>query len=433
MIERFTTDESPYFGLLAAMEDQLQSANDDKWPSLKPDPDKSPVLVQWLEQVKNFGVIRKAVASDKLSDNKATEKLTQRLSQNTRIVGELALAGVGETGLAKGKEAYKLYKEALKGFNGITASRSHAYTVAREGFEDNPAEAKSALLAAQKAVDKIRSALTPKDSRPLDKEQDPFWRLINEPLDELWHYTVQQAACHLQTLWDQEVVVKAEGVYSRHQLVELLFGNSGISDKFIAKHAGPFLIRTSRRGYYGKEVRGCAIPFKNSYFSFLKKGKRWNAVSSGSTQNHVVNIVAFPTDVNIEARIKPHMTRLVLEGQDGGTVLENKQYPIEKKFHWSSGKNGDVTLQIMMGDITLNRKYTGYNAFGKFLREFKDGKRTFTVKDFPEYRHEFERLGVYEIEVIYQFQPSQIMPIIRMLDTAPGRLPATIITCSQVG
>lgn len=434
VIGRIASDESPYLELLAAMESQLIGGDEDQWPSLKLGPEKDAAVQQWLEQVKSFGMIRKAVASEVLGSNKKlTNKLTQKMGQKTRIAGEIAMAGMEESKLAKGKDAYKQYLEALKGFAGIAESRSHAYSIAKAGFEDNPADANSPLFAAQGAAKRLQEKLTPKDSRLLDEKKDPFWRLINEPVDILWHYTVQQAGCHLQNLWDQEVLVKTEGVFGRHQIVELLFGDRGLSDKFIEKQAGAFLGRTSKRGYYSKKVRECTIPFSSSYFAFLKKGKRWHAASSGNISNQVVNVVAFPTDVNIEARIKPHMTRLVLESQDGPTVLENRQYPIEKKFHWSSTKSGDVSLQIMLGDITLTRKYTGYNAFGKFLREFKDGKRTFTVKDFPEYRYEFQRLGVYEIEVIYQLQPSQIMPIIRMHDTAPGQVPGTIITCSHIG
>jgi type VI secretion system protein ImpL len=222
----------------------------------------------------------------------------------------------------------------------------------------------------------------------------------------------------------------------------MLFGGQGFVDTFVQKHAGPFVERSSSREYYSKKMRGCAIPFKSTYFSFIKSGKRWLAVtasqarSKAAAKDHRVTISAFPTDVNIEARIKPHMTRLMIENIDGNDILENKQYPIEKTFTWSSNKSGDVTVQIMLEDITLTRKYTGSCAFCKFVRDFRNGKRTFTVGDFPGYRHEFERLGVYKIEVFYQFQHRQIVPILRQLnkvDITPGRPPATIISAGRAG
>ncbi len=432
-IGRLTGDDSPYLKLLKTMEKNLYGVDDNKWPEIKPDADNDQRLERWLAQIKEFNIIRNAVASEAVADNKVTEQLTRRVSNKTRIATKLAMAGMGESKLAKGKQAYKRYQQALQNFDGISSSVVHAYTLAKNGFEDDPASANSAVLSAQKAVETFKTALSPIEYRQLDTEQNPFWRLITEPLDILWQYTVARAGCHLQTLWDREVLVKTEGVYSRHQLVALLFGEKGYADKFIHKHAGPFVEQSSRRGYQSRSLRGCGIPFDKKYFAFMKKGKRWNAVSSGNGQTHVVRVAAYPTDVNIEARVKPHMTRLVLEGTDGSTVLENRQYPNEMKFDWSPSKSGNVTLQIMLGDITLKRKYTGYCAFGRFLRDFQKGKRTFTVKDFPDYRHEFERLGVREIEVIYQLQANQINPIIRMLNTAPGRPPATIIACPQVG
>lgn len=446
VIERFSTDDSPYLELLQTMEKQLPADNDDKWPSLKTDTEKDQRTNLWLAQIRDFGMIRTAMAGDAVSENKdVSRELTKKLSYRTKMVAKLAKAGMGESKLAKGKEAYKLYQKALQEFDGITSSRSFAYSLAKAGFEDDSGEARSPLFSADRAIDKIQVALTPKNGRkPNTAKDDPFWCLLIDPVNELWQYTVQQASDHLQYLWDREVLVRTEDVNDRRQLVSLLFGDNGYADKFINKHAGPFVERSSRRGYHSKRMRGCAIPFKQSYFSFMKRGKRWlvEAANVSASENmpvksHIVTVVAYPTDVNIEARIKPHMTRLVIESLNGSTVLENRQYPIEKNFTWSSDKSGDITVQIMLGDITLTRKYTGNCALCEFIRDFRGGKRTFTVSDFPDYRHEFDRLGVYKIDVFYKFQYSQIAPILTQQNTqkkiktmTPGRPPATIISAN---
>ncbi|MGD8833483.1 MAG: type VI secretion protein IcmF/TssM N-terminal domain-containing protein [Desulfobacteraceae bacterium] len=447
VIERFSTDDSPYMGLLETMEKQLLEATDEKWPSLKVDDEKDQRIQSWLAHVRDFGMIRKAAASDAVAGNKdVANELSRRVSHRTKIAAKLAAAGMGESKLARGKQAYKLYQDALQGFEGIASSRKLAYSVAKAGFQDDPSEAKSALFTADRAVEKIRVALTPQNGPKPGTKDDPFWCLIVDPVDELWAYSVQQAGGHLQYLWDREVLVKTEGISDRHQLGSLLFGDQGYADKFISNHAGPFVERSSRRGYHSKKMRGCAIPFKKSYFSFMKSGKRWltaaatRGASNTSAKSHVVTVAAFPTDVNIEARIKPHMTRLVIEGANGDdAVLENRQYPIEKKFIWTSGKNRNVTLQIMLGDITLTRKYTGRCAFCNFVRDFRNGKHTFTVNDFPAYRNEFVRLGVNTIEVVYRFQHGQIAPILRELnklnkiDITPGRPPGVIISALKTG
>lgn len=443
VIERFSTDDSPYLGLLQTMEKQLLEIKEDNWPSLKTDAEKDNRTLRWLAQVRNFGVIRAAMAGEAVSGNKdVANELSKKMSYRTKMVARLAASGMAESKLAKGKEAFKLYQKALQGFDGISSSRRHAYSVAKAGFEDDPGESKSPLFTADRAIDRIRVALTPKNGRKPDIKNDPFWCLLIDPINELWRFSVKQAGDHLQYLWDREVLVKIEDVSDRHQLGEMLFGSRGFVDTFVSKHAGPFVERSSSRGYHSKKMRGCAIPFKSSYFSFMKSGKRWitasasQAGSNASAKHHRVTISAFPTDVNIEARVKPHMTRLIIEGVDGSDILENKQYPIEKTFTWSSNGSGDVTVQIMLGDITLVRKYTGSCAFCKFVRDFRNGKRTFAVSDFPGYRHEFERLGVYKIEVVYKFQHRQIVPILRELnkiDITPGRPPATIISASRAG
>jgi type VI secretion system protein ImpL len=441
VIDRFSTDDSPYLELLQTMEKQLLGVKDDKWPSLKADAEKDPRTHRWLAHIRDFGVIRAAMAGDAVSGNKeVANEVSARMSHQTRLVAKLASSGMAESKLAKGKDAYKLYQQALQKFDGISSSRRHAYSVAKAGFEDDPAESTSALFTADRAIDKIRVALTPKNGRKPDTKNDPFWCLLIDPINELWRFSVERAGDHLQYLWGREVLVKIEDISDRQRLGEMLFGGRGFVDTFVQKHAGPFVERSSSRGYYSKKMRGCAIPFTSTYFSFMKSGKRWLAASasqSGSdaaAKDHRVTISALPTDVNIEARIKPHMTRLVIENIDGNDILENKHYPIEKTFTWSFNKSGDVTMQIMLGDITLTRKYTGSCAFCKFVREFRNGKRIFKVNDFPGYHHEFKRLGVYKIEVVYQFQRRQIMPILRQLnkvDITPGRPPATIISADK--
>lgn len=421
-------EDSPYLNLLDTIVKELFPLGDSQWPTLKTAAEEDPMRQQWLDHIRIFGIIRQASAGDAVTDNKETQRLANRLPSKARIVAKIATGALDDTRLGKGKNAYAQYRQALEKFAGISASSSHAYEIAKAGFEDDPAEAKSAVYAAQRAIDQLKAVLS-KDMTPDKSEQThPFWCLITEPVDEMWRFSVDQAGRHLQKLWDQTVIVQTEGIYERHRLVSLLFGDKGCAQKFINTTAAPFVGRDSRRGYYARELRGCAVPFKKSFFGFAKQGQRWGAVTGGHSRSYSVDIMAYPTDVNIEARVKPHLTRLALESTEGTTILENRQYPIENKFTWSPSKSGDVLLEILLGDITLTRKYTGYYAFGKFLREFSKGKRKFTINDFPEYSAEFHRLGVKEIDVSYQLQSEQIRPIMRLMNTAPGRPPAKIIS-----
>ncbi len=431
-IERLTGEESPYAALMETLEAELVPASKDGWPSLELSSDEDKQFQDWVARIRNFGVIRRAAAGDAVTDNKVADKLANKVSSKTRLAADIALGSMAETELAKAREAYKLYQTALGGFSGIAASPHRAYEVAREGFEDDPAQAKSPVWAAQRSVDHLRKNIGCKTVSHAETDNDPFWCLLTQPVDQLWKFAVSQAGCHLQKLWDEEVLVETQGVSDRHRLVALLFGDKGFVDRYTQTHAKPFIKLNSRRGYHARSLRGYKIPFRSAYFNFIASGKKWVTESGGQVQsNYVVDVKAYPTDVNIDARVKPHMTQLVVQGAQGDMVLINRQYPIQEKFNWSPATSGNVTLKIMLGDITLTKKYTGFCAFGKFLNEFKNGKKTFTGVDFPQFASEFYRMGVREIEVLYRFQASQINPIVRMLKSAPGRAPTNIISCSE--
>ena len=431
-LERLTGDDSPYLELLGTMGTELFPAQGNGWPSMALTGDEELPYATWLSEIRNFGVLRQAIGSEAVTDNKAMARVAGRTSFKGKEAVRLALGALDESKLAKAKQAYKNYQEALGGFRGIGASTTHAYEVAREGFEDNSGDAKSSVLAALRSIDTLHSALGNSSAIKTDDGKEPFLHLLTQPVDLLWDSTVARAGSHLQKLWDEEVLVETQGIYDRHRLVTLLFGDKGYVDRFVQKRLQPFVTLNSRRGYHARNLRGCKIPFRSELFKFMAQGKRWERTSGGEIKsNYAVEVTAFPTDVNIDARVKPHMTRLEVQSAQGNMVLINRQYPIEEKFNWSPATCGDVTLQIMLGDIILTRKYEGYCAFGKFLSDFKSGKKTFTSADFPEHAPEFYRMGVREIEVLYRFEASQVNPILRLLKSAPGRPPANIIASAR--
>jgi type VI secretion system protein ImpL len=432
IIERLTGTTSPYSKLFDTIEEELFPGADNKWPSLELDAEEDKYIQQWLADIKKFSVIRKAVASDTVTDNKAVGKLANRVSFRGKTTARLALGAMAETELARAKESYKHYHSALGGFSGVAASTTRAYDVARQGFDDDPAQAESAVWATQKSIEDLCKLLGHNASIETDTEQDPFWGLLTQPLNLLWKYTVTRAGCHLQMLWDEKVLAETQGVNNRQRLVDLLFGDKGFVDRFNQEHARPFIQVSSRRGYCARSLRDCQIAFRPAYFGFLVSGKKWERESDGQVRsNYTVDVMALPTDINIDAKVKPHMTQLTVQNDQGDMELVNRQYPIETKFNWAPETSGDVSLQIMLGDIALTRKYTGYCAFGRFLKDFRNGKKVFTVRDFPEYAAAFHRLAVREIEVTYHFQPSQVKPILRLLNSAPGRPPTNIIACSE--
>ena len=433
IVERFAGKNNPYMDLITTLEDELIPLPSDKsWPSLEFVPANEKKYRSWLDNLQNYGLIRHAAISDAATDNEATNRLKNKMSGKTRFVAKIAAEAMDKSRLSTGSEAYKGYLAALHGFSGVTTSRTYAYQIARNGFEDNPAEAKSPLFSALKAMKDLKEALNEKNPMSSGEDKDPFWCLMEEPLNQLWEYSVGQAGNHLQDLWDQNVTVKVEGIRDRRQMTAILFGNEGCVNQYLTAEAGLFLSQSSSRGYYPKQLNGAKISFTKGFSHFVKQGKKWDATTSGESGLSSLNVtvMAYPTDVNAEARIRPYMTRLVLEGAAGPTVLENRQYPIERTFPWSASDSGNVVLEIVFENIKLRQEYTGYCAFGRFLSDFSKGRKVFSPMDFPSQAEELKMMGVKQIEVVYQLQTSQIRPIIGLLELAPGRPPAKIIASS---
>lgn len=431
-LELLTGEATPYLRLFDTMECEFFPVLDPvQWPSMKPTVDNEEKYGAWLSQVHNFGIIRQVLAGEAPTENSVAKSIADKLSGNAAIAADLPLEAMGAGRLAKAKEAYRQYQNAIAGFAGITKDKKYAYGIVRSGFEDSPAEAKSHLFAAGKAMANLKMALV-SDDKPVNGGKEVFWPLFGESLDLLWQFSVKQAGEHLQDLWDQEVIVAIQGVRDPRQMSSMLFDDQGLAQNYIRTYAKPFIQQSSARGLYATKRQGAHIPFHNGFFDYIKRGEHWWAVSGGKIeQSYTVKVVAYPTDVNVEARLRPYMTRLVLEGEEGATILENKQYPVEKNFIWRPAYDGNVVLQIVFENITLVIRYSGHCAFGQFLNDFSGGYNIFKAEQFPDQLNDLERIGVKQIEVAYQLQKSQIQPIVKLMSDTPGRPPGTIIAAAK--
>ena len=433
ILKQLCNDTSPYLALMETLETELFADDDEIWPSLALNKEKDQDIAQWLTMIRKFSLIRKSAIGDGANNNKVMDRIAQKVSVNSRIVAEIAMGQMAESDIIKAKEAYQAYKSALSDFSSVTASSQSAYEVAKQGFEDSATQAKSPVMAAQSSLEAMGNLIDNDGigSTFSSKGREAFLCLFSRPVDQLWRFTVSKAAGHLQQLWDEQVIAETQGINDRHQVGMMLFGENGFVDRYNREFAGPFLSKSSKRGYYARTMREAGIPFTPDFFNFLSQGKQWiSRTETRAKSNYVVDIEAMPTDVNPDARLKPHMTQLTIESSEGELVLVNRQYPIARKFNWVPATCGDVTLRIMIGDTILTEKYTGYCAFGKFLADFKNGRKQYTVSDFPEFASELNRMGIRQIDVVYSFQSAQTDPIIQLLRSQPGRPPARIIASS---
>jgi type VI secretion system protein ImpL len=143
-------------------------------------------------------------------------------------------------------------------------------------------------------------------------------------------------------------------------------GEGGFAKKFIKGPAEPFIRRNLKKGYYAKKVMGKPIDFNKYFLSYLTKG----TIAARPVQAaYSVQIKALPTGANKEALLRPHATSLELQCAGETPKLINLNYPVRKTFNWSPQNCGDVIFNIKVGNIILTKKYTGYLAFPKFIKE----------------------------------------------------------------
>jgi type VI secretion system protein ImpL len=381
----------------------------------------------WLEPVYQFQLIKTLAAeqapgrdlSGLAKLTKAGKKVVSKVSRAKKKLGKVSSSMPPGSELTAAKE-YQKYQNALKEITPASRSAKLAQEMAFQVFSEDPATSKSPFFAAADAVEKLKAAL----GGGVETEVI-LGKLIAGPPHFLWQYVRMETACELQDRWEQEVLAEVEDMPDKQQLA---LGPDGYVWKFVKDEgpAAPFIKRSPQKGYYyAKKAEGLGgtIPFKDSFLTFLKEGE---AGAVPRKENYTVGIRGLPAGANPGA-ILPHLTSLELQCGGGVQTLSVWSFPKAKTFNWSPENCGDVVLNIGISDITLSKKYTGYNAFPQFLQDFEKGKRIFFLNDFPQYKVALRTLGVKYISVTYQLSGHK--KALALLKIGRAKLPMNIVTC----
>jgi type VI secretion system protein ImpL len=412
---RMPTREGPYFALLDKMADELRP-----YASAAVGGAERPA---WMKLVYALEGAKVQAAGEEAAEKKGI--LGKTAQKGKTLIGEIEKkAGFAEEGtglagrMATGKALYD-YQTALAQFEPAAASREVSFKMAGQLFNEDAAAEGSPVYVAHDALNRLKAGLASAGTG-----QDLFWPLLAGPLDYLGTFICREAACQLQTLWENQVLVEIQGVSDQMNLSELLFGPDGFTGKFLKGPAQPFIGRSLSKGYFAKQVQGLSIPFDPAFLSFLSRGSQ---SARPVKANYAVTLEGLPTDANPEARIQPQATRLELQCADKTQTLINRNYPIRKIFDWSPQNCGEVRFQIEVGSLVLTRRYTGALAFASFLQDFSTGTHKFYPNDFPDMAGALKRLGIKYINVKYEL--SDHRAAIATLRAAPGRVPLRIAQC----
>lgn len=404
--------ENPYMVFLDTMATELSALADEDMP-----------LPAWMKPVMELSEIKtyeENTPTDAQKKNGLLDKAKKMGLSKLGKAGRLARSiSVSPESLMVSSQVYKRYKAALTELSKSCASAPASFKLASQVFSEDVASGTSSMALAQQAADELKVTMEYYTS-----DQKDFARFLNGPVDFMWSLVVKQAACHLQTIWDEAVIAEVQGVYDQKVLTDMLLGQDGYVNKFTGGPGAPFIRKSRRTGYYARKAAGESMPFHADFLGFLTRG----AYSVKSAENlYKVKIDGLPTDTNPDATIMPHVTKLELECAAGSQSLENYNYPVSHTFEWSPSECGDVSLSILIGNIVLKKSYSGFRPFARFLKDFRNGYHTFYRSDFPDQNSDLKRMGIKFIKVKYKISGGG--PVIMLLNMAAGKAPEEIVKC----
>ncbi|MBU0992507.1 MAG: type VI secretion system protein ImpL [Proteobacteria bacterium] len=402
MASRMPTDQSPYFLFFKQMSTELTPVAEKDTSS-------------WISMAREFNTIRSQGESLRAADQQ--QGLASLTSKGKSIVNKIKRIRK-ESGESTAT-IFNGYIDALSAIATNAPSQQLMYQLSEKTFNEDPVTSESPFWLAKNAVDVLRASMA-----NLDASDKMVWKLITGPLDYLWQFGLIETGCQLQTLWNETVLVEIQGVSDQKMLNDLLLGKEGYANRFLSGPGKPFLNRDRNKGYQAKFVLDRSVKFKDAFLNFITKSDRAPKIIK---DNYTVTIKGLPTDVNDKAKIKPHETLLELQCGDEIQELKNLNYPVRKNFNFSPNNCGDVSLKIKVGQLTLEKKYTGFPPFSKFLRDFSSGSVKFYPSDFPDKKANLDRMAIQYIVVTYQFTGN--WPVINLLDVASGNTPEEIAAC----
>ena len=413
--KRIPTESGPYFALIERMVSEFQTLDPEVGV-----PDWAGLAYTW-QDVQSEAMASKSPDLQKAGIiRKATRKVTSKIKKAERAFGVKVRKPLDAKARLDASKAMASYLKALDDTAGATQSQRVAFDMMTALYQQDASTGDSPFLVANRSVEALRGIM----SDTQNESETLFWNLVQGNVRYMQTYANRETACHLQTIWEKEVLLELQDVSKDTNMAQVMMGSNGYASQFIKGPAEPFVARSLSKGYYAKKMLGQEIPFEDAFLPYLSKGAR---AARPTRSSYRIKVRAYPTDTNRNAKLQPHSTVLEMQCADKSTRLENLNYPVAKTFVWSPGNCGDVLFNISVGNLVLTKAYTGHHAFPKFLNDFKTGQRIFKRSEFPSEEAALRRMGITYIKAKYQFQGQKA--VLGLLYNAPGAPPRKIATC----
>jgi type VI secretion system protein ImpL len=364
-----TTDKNPYINLLDRLGNELQAVSED------------PTAPKWVTLTLELSLIRQTgKTEDQFARSGGVGKAVWKLYRGMGD-GVMQLTDEDKRVMEQGRrEAGKAWQDYLHSLGELKPISDAPTDCFQTMFNEFSGESNT-IHASLDNYNTLRNLFSASDS------VDLWDNIVKGPWRFLVEYGCSIAGDKLQQTWASEVV-------------------NGSSDKvqnFITKEAYPFIKRRNDGSYTIVTIDRYGVPFTKAFVDFLGRTGQSGQPASRIEQEYQVRLSTLPPNVNSTA--KTLITEVVLEIPSDNFRWVNINRRGDKVFSWVPATSGDVILTIKFGDkLTLSKTYTGDYPFVKFLRDFGNGRQTFTQRDFSSSeRRELEDLNITDIEIFYSF------------------------------
>lgn len=397
MVGRVDTDSGPHNRYFERLKTEFANVPVEKLPG-------------WLRFAREFNAMRHAATAQGTLD-KAQGTISTLNTVGERVIKQaVSSQSFGPISdfrqSIQGVQDYAAYAKAFdEAVAKALTGEGGAYELAAEYFAYglDPSVKSSAL---QNVIDNLNAFR--KTSGFNTPDDEVVWQLVGGPLNLLLRYVLEQGSCSLQKDWESSVLWKTQMAVSAKEITEQLFGDKGSVWAFADGPAKPFL-KQQADGFRATVKNGFTFPFTHEFVPFLNQSvttqvesevKRRRAEASVGKWANLL-ITSGPIGVNPGAKVRPYAANLTIQCSNEQISLDNYNMAVTTSFDWSPDQCGDVSLQILIDNLTLTRRYPGPLGLARFVEEFVNGQRIFTPADFPTVQAELDALNVTEIHVRY--------------------------------
>ena len=266
---------------------------------------------------------------------------------------------------------------------------------------------------------------------------EPAWVLLRGPLNTMTRYSYKQAACTMQSEWNNNVIYPTKLGATEVENFEKTYGAQGTLWKFIDQSAKPF-ITVDGSDFKNISTSGWTLQWQDNFINFLnnaagKKRARDAAIKKAeledklanardkarlaeietridqinksqekfNSSNYIVKLASQPVQTTGAASQLPFGVGLTLNCSTGPQTMTQLNFKTLQNFNWNPNTCGDTELKIFVGQSVLTKTWPGKYGFGNFLSEFRSGKKSYTAKSFPEKSDVFTQFNIQKIDVSF--------------------------------